>query len=171
MGGLSCWERLRLPEPQGKAQCNLIYPPFPSPGQVPTGGGRRARPATGSAGRLRRATPRPRSRGGSLKKFRFRLVLSCGRSQLFQDRRRRRFSFPSFAFSSSSLSRSVTSSACSRTRRGARRYALGGDDRDRDREPRSRAPSTGTGTRRSGSRRRRSGSRSRSRLWSSPPRA
>ena len=94
-------------EVAGAAGSNPTYPPVPSPGQVPTGRGHGQR-----RGRLRCATPRPRSRSGPLKKVRFRLVLSCGRSKLLRDGRRRRFS-------SSTLSRSVTSSERAHTRRDA----------------------------------------------------
>ena len=58
--------------------------------------------------------------------------LSCGRSQLLRDGRRRRFSSSSsFASSSPSLSRSVTSSERARTRRGATSRAGRGRPRPR----------------------------------------
>ena len=83
----------------------------------------RYRPAEGTAsggvGCNVRRHDRDRAAAHS-KRFVSSCELSCGRSQLLRDGRRRRFSSSSsFASSSPSLSRSVTSSERARTRRGA----------------------------------------------------
>ena len=95
----------------------------------------RYRPAEGTAsggvGCNVRRHDRDRAAARS-KRFVSSCELSCGRSQLLRDGRRRRFSSSSsFASSSPSLSRSVTSSERARTRRGATSRAGRGRPRPR----------------------------------------